>query len=235
MRKDSDVGKLYGVRWVNLYRRRTSKERSQPSDPRSTRSSAPMVRPASELHGVVPGRYGMSRAMRTVDDGAACAPDGGHRVAAAAARGWPLTEGAKPAVPFGGSSASSLSLSTARHPPHLHRDAVQSHSLIHHLQRGGRSSTGASTSYRAAARAAKLHQRRLVQGHRRCGLPERGVDPPASRAWSGRRDHIYKMATPRISTSTSGRKACRIRANCAGRVAAATSTSSPFGGNTELR
>jgi glucose-1-phosphate adenylyltransferase len=102
-----------------------------------------MVRPASELHGVVPGRYGMSRAM---PDGSTMAQLARQTVAIVLAGGrgarlGPLTEArAKPAVPFGGKfRIIDFSLSNCLNSG-IRRICIatqyQSHSLIHHLQRG---------------------------------------------------------------------------------------------------
>ena len=70
-----------------------------------------MVRPASELHGVVPGRYGMSRAM---PDGSTMAQLARQTVAIVAAGGAAQAGSATGyaiAVPFGGSSIIDFSLS----------------------------------------------------------------------------------------------------------------------------
>ena len=102
-----------------------------------------MVRPASELHGVVPGRYGMSRAT---PDRSAMAQLARQTVAIVLAGGrgarlGPLTESrAKPAVPFGGKfRIIDFSLSNCLNSG-IRRICIatqyQSHSLIHHLQRG---------------------------------------------------------------------------------------------------
>jgi glucose-1-phosphate adenylyltransferase len=102
-----------------------------------------MARPASELHGMPPGRYGMPRA---VPDRSAMAQLARQTfsIVLAGGRGsrlGPLTEWrAKPAVPFGGKfRIIDFSLSNCLNSG-IRRIGIatqyQSHSLIHHLQRG---------------------------------------------------------------------------------------------------
>jgi len=102
-----------------------------------------MARPASELHGMLPGRFGMPRAM---PDRSAMAQLARQTFAIVLAGGrgarlGPLTEWrAKPAVPFGGKfRIVDFSLSNCLNSG-IRRIGIatqyQSHSLIHHLQRG---------------------------------------------------------------------------------------------------
>jgi len=102
-----------------------------------------MARPASELHGMLPGRFGMPRAM---PDRSAMAQLARQTFAIVLAGGrgarlGPLTEWrAKPAVPFGGKfRIIDFSLSNCLNSG-IRRIGIatqyQSHSLIHHLQRG---------------------------------------------------------------------------------------------------
>ena len=102
-----------------------------------------MARPSSELHGMLPGRYGMPRAM---PDRSAMAQLARQTVAIVLAGGrgarlGPLTEWrSKPAVPFGGKfRIIDFALSNCLNSG-IRRIGVatqyQSHSLIHHLQRG---------------------------------------------------------------------------------------------------
>ncbi len=102
-----------------------------------------MARPASELHGLAPTRYGMPRAM---PDRTAMAQLARQTVAIVLAGGrgarlGPLTEWrAKPAVPFGGKfKIIDFALSNCLNSG-IRRIGIatqyQSHGLIHHLQRG---------------------------------------------------------------------------------------------------
>ena len=102
-----------------------------------------MARPASELHGMLPGRYGMPRAAPDRSAMAQLARQTFSIVLAGGrgARLGPLTEWrAKPAVPFGGKfRIVDFSLSNCLNSG-IRRIGIatqyQSHSLIHHLQRG---------------------------------------------------------------------------------------------------
>ena len=102
-----------------------------------------MARPASELHGMLPGRYGMPRAVPDRSAMAQLARQTFSIVLAGGrgARLGPLTEWrAKPAVPFGGKfRIIDFSLSNCLNSG-IRRIGIatqyQSHSLIHHLQRG---------------------------------------------------------------------------------------------------
>ena len=102
-----------------------------------------MARPSGELHGLLPGRYGMPRAL---PDRSAMAQLARQTFAIVLAGGrgarlGPLTEWrAKPAVPFGGKfRIIDFSLSNCLNSG-IRRIGIatqyQSHSLIHHLQRG---------------------------------------------------------------------------------------------------
>ena len=102
-----------------------------------------MARPASELHGMPPGRYGMPRAMPDRSAMAQLARQT-FSIVLAGGRGsrlGPLPEWrAKPAVPFGGKfRIIDFSLSNCLNSG-IRRIGIatqyQSHSLIHHLQRG---------------------------------------------------------------------------------------------------
>src|SRR5258708_30556357 len=102
-----------------------------------------MARPSGELHGLLPGRYGMPRAMPDRSAMAQLARQTFSIVLAGGrgARLGPLTEWrAKPAVPFGGKfRIIDFSLSNCLNSG-IRRIGIatqyQSHSLIHHLQRG---------------------------------------------------------------------------------------------------
>src|SRR4051812_27760043 len=102
-----------------------------------------MARPGNELHGLLPTRYGMPRAM---PDRSAMAQLARQTVAIVLAGGrgtrlGPLTEmRAKPAVPFGGKfRIIDFALSNCLNSG-IRRIGIatqyQSHGLIHHLQRG---------------------------------------------------------------------------------------------------
>src|SRR5258708_12121124 len=102
-----------------------------------------MARPSGELHGLLPGRYGMPRAMPDRSAMAQLARQTGA-VVLAGGRGTrlgPLTEWrAKPAVPFGGKfRIIDFSLSNCLNSG-IRRIGIatqyQSHGLIQHLQRG---------------------------------------------------------------------------------------------------
>ena len=102
-----------------------------------------MARPSGELHGLLPGRYGMPRAMPDRSAMAQLARQTFSIVLAGGrgARLGPLTEWrAKPAVPFGGKfRIIDFSLSNCLNSG-IRRIGIatqyQSHGLIHHLQRG---------------------------------------------------------------------------------------------------
>ena len=102
-----------------------------------------MARPSGELHGMLPGRFGMARGL---PDRSAMAQLARQTFAIVLAGGrgtrlGPLTEWrAKPAVPFGGKfRIIDFSLSNCLNSG-IRRIGIatqyQSHSLIHHLQRG---------------------------------------------------------------------------------------------------
>jgi glucose-1-phosphate adenylyltransferase len=166
----------------------------------------------------------MSRAM---PDGSTMAQLARQTVAIVLAGGrgarlGPLTEArAKPAVPFGGKfRIIDFSLSNCLNSG-IRRICIatqyQSQALFA-LRAAGRSSTGASTSS-SALPAQQNHQRRLVQGHRRCGLPERELIRRHERlvlVLAG--DHIYKMDYTRMPTSTSSARADMRWAGCRGAV-----------------
>jgi len=170
-----------------------------------------MARPSSELHGMLPGRFGMARGL---PDRSAMAQLARQTFAIVLAGGrgtrlGPLTEWrAKPAVPFGGKfRIIDFSLSNCLNSG-IRRIGIatqyQSHSLIHHLQRGwsfldGRfnefiellpaqqssSGVGASDWYKGTADAV-CQNLEIIRRH----------EPRLVLVLAG--DHIYKMDYTRM-------------------------------------
>ena len=174
-----------------------------------------MVRPASELHGVVPGRYGMSRAM---PDGSTMAQLARQTVAIVLAGGRGAAPGSahrqrapSPRCPSAASSASSTSrsptASTRASAASASRRSTSRMSLIRHLQRGWSFLDGRFNEFIELLPAQQTrHQRDWYKRHRRRGLPERGADPRGtSRAWSSCSPAITstRWTTHGCSTSTS--------------------------------